>query len=312
MEAQVTKAESVGERLALISVAAGALLSLTKILVGFAANSTSLVSDGFEGAADVVSSAIVFVGLHLAGRPADQNHPYGHGRFETLSGLAVGALLFLAGFLIFWRSAVTMDSGQEVRSFALYPLFLSVLVKITLGGWKFRVSRRIGSASLNADAWHDVTDLISTTVALIAIGLTLYDPKLFRGADRIGGMLIGLIVLVLSVRVVRQTVDFLTDTMPSNDLMRQIRGVAATVPGALAIEKCWARRTGLKYHVDMHLWVDPGLTVRESHSIATQVRVAIKENLEWVADVLVHIEPSQAVHLPDEAASLAVPPERRF
>lgn len=304
MEARVAKAESVGKRLALVSAAVGVLLSLTKILVGFAANSTALVSDGFEGAADVASSAIVFLGLHLASRPPDQNHPYGHGRFETLSGLAVGALLFLTGFLIFWRSAVTMDSGHQVYGFALYPIFLSILVKIALGGWKFRVSRRIGSSSLQADAWHDVTDLISTTVALIAIALTLLDPVRFRGADHLGGMLIGLIVIFLSVRVVRRTVDFLTDTMPDDDLMRQIRAVAATVPGASAIEKCWARRTGLKYHVDMHLEVDPGLTVRDSHSIATQVRIAIKENLDWVADVLVHVEPSLGNQMPDPKESL--------
>ena len=179
-----------------------------------------------------------------------------------------------------------------------------MLVKIALGGWKFRVSRRIGSASLHADAWHDITDLISTTVALIAIGLALLDSVRFHGADHLGGMLIGLIVIFLSVRVVRRTVDFLTDTMPDDDLMRQIRGVAATVPGALAIEKCWARRTGLKYHVDMHLEVDPGLTVRDSHSIATQVRIAIKENLDWVADVLVHVEPSLGNQMPDAAQSL--------
>ncbi len=304
MVERVTKAESVGKRLALVSAAIGVLLSLTKILVGFAANSTALVSDGFEGAADVASSGIVFAGLHLASRPPDQNHPYGHGRFETLSGLAVGGLLFLAGFLICWRSAVTMDSAHQVHGFALYPIFLSIVVKIGLGGWKFRVSRRIGSASLNADAWHDITDLISTTVALIAIALTLLDPVRFQGADHLGGVLIGLIVILLSVRVVRRTVDFLTDTMPDDDLMRQIRSVAATVPGALAIEKCWARRTGLKYHVDMHLEVDPGLTVRDSHSIATQVRIAIKENLDWVADVLVHVEPSLGNTMPDAAESL--------
>lgn len=305
MEARVTQAESAGKRLALVSVAVGVLLSLTKILVGFAANSTSLVSDGFEGAADVASSAIVFLGLHLASRPPDQNHPYGHGRFETLSGLAVGALLFLTGFLIFWRSSVTMDTGHLVRSFALYPIFLSMAVKIALSGWKFRVGRRIGSASLHADAWHDITDLISTTVALIAIGLALIDPTRFHEADHLGGMLIGLIVVFLSVRVVRRTVDFLTDTMPDDDLMRQIRSVAATVPGALAVEKCWARRTGLKYHVDMHLEVDPGLTVRDSHSIATQVRIAIKENLDWVADVLVHVEPSSGNQMPNAAESLS-------
>jgi divalent metal cation (Fe/Co/Zn/Cd) transporter len=103
---------------------------------------------------------------------------------------------------------------------------------------------------------------------------------------------IGVIVFLLAFRLVRYTVDQLVDTMPDAARMAEIRMVAMSVPGAMGIEKCFARRTGLKYHVDLHLEVDPHMTVRESHYIATQVRVQIKETLGWVADVLVHVEPS--------------------
>jgi cation diffusion facilitator family transporter len=283
--------ERIGRRLALISVAVGTLLAIVKIIVGLLANSTALVSDGFESGADVVSSGIVFLGLVLGSRPPDQNHPYGHGRYETLAGLAVGGLLLLTGVGIFWRSFETLDRSQPPLAFALYPLGVAAVVKVALAVTKKRIGRRIGSSSLEADAWHDITDLLSTVVAFSAIGLELFDPIRFSTADHVGGMVIGLIVVFVAIRLVWNTVAFLTDTMPGHELMEQIRPVALTIPGAMDIEKCYARRTGMKYHVDLHLEVDPELTVRQSHSIAEEVRIAIRGRLSWVADVLVHVEP---------------------
>jgi cation diffusion facilitator family transporter len=300
--------ERIGHRLALISVAVGTLLAIVKIVVGVLAHSTALVSDGFENGADMVSSGIVFFGLLLASRPPDQNHPYGHGRYETLAGLAVGGLLLLTGVAIFWRSFETLDRSQAPQAFALYPLGIAALLKTVLAVKKKRIGRRIGSSALEADAWHDVTDLLSTLVAFGAIGLALRDPIRFGAADHVGGMLIGLIVVVVAVRLVWNTMAYLTDTMPGHELMEQIRPVALTIPGAKDIEKCYARRTGLKYHVDLHLEVDPELTVRQSHSIAEQVRIAVRGRLSWVADVLVHVEPWPG---PKGAAAQA-PPRRDY
>jgi cation diffusion facilitator family transporter len=259
------------------------------------AGSTAVLSDGFEASGDVLSSAIVYAGLGLASKPPDSEHPYGHGRYETIAGLAVGALLLLAGAGIFWHSFRSFHKSGALPAYALYPLFAAVAVKILLAATKFRVAKGIASTSLYADGWHDVTDLLSTCVALIAVGLALADPVRFAAADHIGGLLIGVLIFFLSIRVVRRTVGQLVDTMPDAAKMAEIRRTALAVRGALGIEKCFARRTGLKYHVDLHLEVDPEMTVRESHEIATRVRIAIKENLHWVADVLVHVEPSPAV-----------------
>ncbi len=282
----------VGRQMAFISVVVGLILALLKLFIGYKARSTSVLSDGLEAGGDVLCSAIVYWGLWLAGKPPDKEHPYGHGRYETLAGLGVGGILLLAGAAIFWHGVTVVHQRSTLPLYALYPLFFAVLLKVILATLKFRVGRRISSLSLEADAWHDITDLLSTAIALLAVGLTLSNPDRFGNADKIGGVLIGLLVTLLAVQLVHRTIDHLLDTMPAPEKLAEIRAVALKVNGALGTEKCFARRTGLRYHVDLHLEVDPSLTVRESHDIATRVKSEIKESLPWVADVLVHVEPS--------------------
>ena len=297
------RTELIGRRIALISMTVGAAIAVSKIVVGVHVGSDAVTSDGLEATGDVLSSGIVYTGLRLAAKPPDSEHPYGHGRYETLAGLAVGALLLLAGAAIFWHGFSTFEKPSPLPAYALFPLLASVLIKTGLAGAKFRVGRNISSTSLQADAWHDMTDLLSTFVAILAVGLTLADPVRFAEADRIGAIFIGILIFALSISVVRRTVEKLLDTMPNPAKLAEIRSVAMQVPGALGIEKCFARATGLRYHVDLHLEVDPDLTVRESHNIATLVRGAIKDTLPWVADVLVHVEPSPAVPLAARTAA---------
>ncbi len=280
-----------GRRIALASVSIGLVLAVSKVWVGMAAGSSAVVSDGFESASDIFSSGMVYAGLWLASKPPDREHPYGHGRYETLAGLAVGGLLLLTGTALIWNSLVNFHQVSRVERFALYPLWAAVFIKTLLASTKFRVGRRIASTALTADAWHDMTDLLSTCIAIVATLLVLVDPQRFGFADRIGGMAIGAIIFLLSIRVVRGVVGHLLDTMPDANKMEEIREVALRVPGVHGIEKCFARSTGLKYHVDLHLEVDGSLTVRESHEIAANVRHAVKEQLPWVADVLIHVEP---------------------
>jgi cation diffusion facilitator family transporter len=287
--------ELIGRRIALISMIVGAAIAVSKVVVGAHAGSSAVTSDGLEAGGDVLSSGIVYTGLLLAAKPPDSEHPYGHGRYETLAGLAVGAILLLAGAAIFWHGFTSFSEPSPLPTYALYPLLASIVIKIALAASKFRVGRQISSTSLQADAWHDMTDLLSTFVALVAVGLTLINPVRFATADHIGGIFIGIIIFSLSVQVVHRTVDNLLDTMPDPEKLAEIRRVALRVPGALGIEKCFARASGLRYHVDLHLEVDPDLTVRDSHEIATQVRGAVKDTLPWVADVLVHVEPAPAV-----------------
>ncbi len=278
--------------IAALSMLVGLVMAAIKIIVGLKANSTAVVSDGFESASDVLTSGIVLAGLWIAAKPADEDHPYGHGRVETLAGLAVGTILAASGIVICHRAFDRLQDPAHIpAAFAAWPVLASLVVKGCIFGYKLRAGRRSGATSLVADAWHDGVDMLSGLTALLALGIALYDPARFSAADHYGGFVVGLIVVFLGIRVIRETAYLLVDTMPDPKLIAQIREVAMTVPGALGIEKCYARKTGLTYHVDLHLEVDPEATVRESHEIARLVKFAIRGKLNWVADVLIHVEP---------------------
>ena len=290
-----TQRAQTARRIALLSVCVSTVLALSKLLIGWMAGSTAVVADGFESAGDVVGSSIVLIGLMLASRPPDAEHPYGHGRFEMLSGLAVGILLAGAGAGICVHALDSLYSRRSVPEFyAIWPLIVSIVIKIGLSTLKFRYGRRTGSGALTADAWNDTVDVLSGLAALFALGLTLIDPSRFLHSDQYGGVAVGVIVVFTGARIVRETSLQLVDTMPSSDVMSQIRELALTVPGVEGVEKCFARKTGFEYHVDLHLEVDPGITVLASHDIATAVRIRLKENLDFIADVLVHVEPTPA------------------
>jgi cation diffusion facilitator family transporter len=202
--------------------------------------------------------------------------------------MAVGLILAAAGAGICVRALLT--DRQTPALFAIWPLGLSIATKSVMAVVKMRAGRAARSAALTADAWNDSVDILSGSVALIAVLLAVYDPARLD-ADRYGGFVIGLIVIFMGFRVVRETALQLMDTMPDPEQMAALRAEALMVPGAMGIDKCYARKTGLRYHVDLHLEVDPNLTVLASHEIAREVKRHLKDRLDWVADVLVHVEP---------------------
>jgi len=298
----------VGQRVAIVGIVVSGLLAILKVIVGWMAGSTAVVADGVESAGDVFASGFVWLGLWLASKPADANHPYGHGRLETLTGLLVGLALVLVGAGI---SANALRAVGELHPpparYAIWPLFISIGAKSFLSGLKFHFGKKIRSAALTADAWNDSVDILSAVVALAAVSLTLYDPSRFLAADHYGGFAVGLIVVFTGLRVARDAALILIDTMPGEELMNEIRQVAISIDGVHGVEKCFARRTGFQYHVDLHLEVNPDMTVRASHDIATDVKNRIKADLKWVADVLVHVEPAPEETISDAAGGAPGP-----
>jgi cation diffusion facilitator family transporter len=278
-------------QIAILGMVVSGLLAIVKLTAGWRGHSAAVVADGFESTADVFASGLVLIGLVIADRPADDNHPYGHGRVETLTGLLLGFFLFGAGVLIAWHGLTGAAGVLPPARWAVIPLIISILAKIGLVLVKYRHGRSIGSSSLVADAANDGIDILSGTVALGALSLTLWQPVKFLRADHFGAFAVGIIVIVSAVRVMLQTSMHLVDTMPDDEAMAKIRDVALSVTDVEGVEKCFARKTGLQYHVDLHLEVDPEITVRASHEIAGRVRDKIREEIPWVADVLVHVEP---------------------
>jgi cation diffusion facilitator family transporter len=283
----------IGQRVAVTGMIVSGALAAIKIAAGVSGHSTAVVADGVESAADVIASGFVLFGLTLAAKPADDNHPYGYGRVETLTGLLIGLVLMVGGALISWNSIRRVGQPHEpLAAFVVWPLLISIAAKTGLATLKFHYGRKLQSDALTADAWNDAADTISATAALIAVGLTLKNSVRFAEADRYGGFVVGLIVISAGIRVVRETAMQLMDRMPAAGLIGQIREAAFAVPGVRGVEKCFARKTGFKYHVDLHLEVDPEMTVRQSHQLAHEVQLNILARLEWVADVLVHVEPA--------------------
>jgi len=282
-----------GRRVALAGICASAALAAMNIVVGILARSTSVVATGIEFAGDVLASTVVFFGMSVAVKPADANHPYGHGRLETLAAFVVGLVLAAGGAGICWNSLQAVGEAHlPPGPAAIAALLVAILVRGTMSGIKFRVGRRIQSASLVADAWNDAVDIVAAVVALTAVGLAIYDRDRFLAADHYGGFAVGIIVILTGVRVLRDASLELMDTMPGSDMIDRVRATAVTVPGVERVDKVYARKTGFKYHVDLHIEVDPALSVAASHAIAGQVRSRTRAHLGWVADVLVHVEPA--------------------
>ncbi len=263
------------------------------IVVGLLSQSTSVFATGVEFAGDVLASTVVLLGLVAAAKPPDENHPYGHGRIESLAALLVGVVLSAGGAGICWNSLQAVGDVHPPPAFsAVAALCLAIVVRGVMSGIKFRVGRRIRSTSLVADAWNDLVDILAAGAALTAVGLTIYDSSRFLAADHYGGFVVGVVVIVTGLRVLRDASFELVDTMPDAERMLRLRTTALRTPGVQGVDKAYARKTGLQYHVDLHIEVDPAMSVADAHVVAGQVRGRIRTDLPWVADVLVHVEPA--------------------
>lgn len=275
-------------------IVASVVLSVVNIIVGLQASSRSVLATGIEFAGDVLASSLVLISVIVASKPADDQHPYGHGRVETLSAFVLGMMLMIAGAGVSWTSLQGIAERHSAPGpMAVVALICAILVRATMATLKFRVGRRESSAALLADAWNDAVDIVAATTALIAVGLAMYHPR-FLAADHYGGFAVGIIVVITGLRVLRDASLELIDTMPAPEKIDEIRRVAMEVDGVWGVDKTFARKTGFTYHVDLHIEVDPSLTVAASHQIAGHVRSLVRARLTWVADVLVHVEPGES------------------
>ena len=291
--ARVDPSTALGLRIAATSVAVNAALAALNVGTGLRAGSASVVAVGVEFAGDVLAALVVWTGLRIAARPPDANHPYGHGRAEVVAGLVVGMMLCAVGVSIAVRSISGYDAAHPPPpTFALWPLVATLAVKLVMTWGKIRAGRRIGSSALVADGWNDAVDVLSTSAALCAVALTLYDPQRFLPADHFGAFAVGIVVISIGLRLTRDASLELMDTMPDARLLERVRAAACRDEQARGVEKCFARKTGLRYHVDLHLDVDPAMTVADSHAVAQRVRERVRREVPEVEDVLVHVEPA--------------------
>jgi cation diffusion facilitator family transporter len=281
-------------RTTLLGLAVNMVLAVTKLTAGLVGHSYALVADAIESFADLASSIIVWHGVRVAGRPADADHPYGHGRAETVATAAVAVMLILAAITIALESVHSMRSTSGVpASFTLVVLLGVVLVKEGLFRFVSQVGREIESSAVGADAWHHRSDAITSAAAALGITVALVGGRRFESADEWAAIFAACIIALNGVRLLRPALTELMETEPAGDISGQARAIALRVPGVRGVEKCFARQLGYEFRIDMHLEVDGTTTVTAAHEIAHVVKDAIRGALPRVIDVAIHIEPAR-------------------
>jgi cation diffusion facilitator family transporter len=282
-----------GARVALLGLFINVLVASAKITAGIFGNAYVLIADGIESALDIAGSVIIWGGLKVAARPPDATHPYGHGKAEPIAAVlvAIGVLAAALGIAIqSVRELFRPHHGPA--SFTLVVLIVVVVVKEVLYRYVIRLGRDVESTALQTDAWHHRTDALTSIAAFIGISLALIGGKAWQGADDWAAIFACGLIGANGYRLLKPALYEIMDTAPRGEVIDRVRTAAAAVPGVMEIDKCFARKMGLSFYVDLHVKVNGNISVREGHDIAHQVKRAIQETDPRIADVLVHVEPA--------------------
>jgi len=279
-------------RATFIGLVTNVFLSAIKLVAGVAGHSHALVADACESLTDIFSSIIVWRGVVVAAAPADEDHPYGHGKAEPLAAAVVsGILLFVAGWVAIEAVHNIGQPRPAPKIFTLLVLFGVILVKEGLFRFVSREADSVESSAVRADAWHHRSDAISSVAAAIGISTALIGGENFAWADDAAAIAAAGVIAWNGWRLLRPTLGDLMDTAPDREIKKEIQRLAEAIPGVAGVEKCFVRKMGYQLYVDMHIEVDPQMTVLHSHGIAHAVKDKIRAAMPAVSDVLVHIEP---------------------
>jgi len=276
------------------SIIGNTALAIIKGLGGFFGNSYALIADAIESTTDIFSSLLVLFGLKYANKPADKNHPYGHGRAEPLITFLVVGFLITSATIIAYESIKNIGTPHEL------PKTWTLLVLAPLIIWKeisFRLvmkkAKETNSSSLKADAWHHRSDAITSVAAFIGISIALYFGKGYETADDWAALFASGFILYNSYIIFRPALGEIMDEHLYDDLIEEIRKVSLTVDGILATEKCFIRKAGMQYHVDLHATVDKNVSVKTGHDYAHQLKDTLRNEIPQLGHVLIHIEPNE-------------------
>ncbi|HYF51308.1 MAG TPA: cation diffusion facilitator family transporter [Planctomycetota bacterium] len=282
-----------GFRSTLIGVAANGALVIIKLLAGVLGNSYALIADALESALDVFSSLLVYGGLRVAARPPDEDHPYGHGRAESLAALFIGVVMMGAAVILAIQSVREILTPHHTPApFTLIVLVAVVVTKEVLFRFVHTVGQSTGSTAVQAEAWHHRSDAITSLAAFIGISLALMMGPGYENADDWAALLACSIIAFNGYRILRPAVAELMDATTNIEIEEKVRSLALTVPGVSGLDKCRVRKYGLSYVVDLHVVVRGEMSVREGHDIAHRVKDVLRQSNLQIADVLVHIEPT--------------------
>ena len=276
------------------SIISNTSLAIIKGLAGFFGNSYALIADAIESTTDIFASFLVLFGIKYSNRPADENHPYGHGRAEPLITFLVVGFLITSATIIAYESILNIGTPHDL------PKSWTLIVLALIIGWKeysfqmvMKKSIITNSSSLKADAWHHRSDAITSIAAFIGISIALFLGKGYESADDWAALLASFFILYNSYLIFRPALGEIMDEHRYDDLVENIRQESLKVEGILGTEKCFIRKAGMKYHVDLHALVNADISVKEGHDLAHKLKDSLRSKILELGHVLIHIEPNE-------------------
>jgi cation diffusion facilitator family transporter len=272
-------------------------LAAAKLIAGLIGHSYALVADAVESAADSLGSIIVWGGLSYASRPPDEEHPFGHGKAEPLAAAVVALMLVGAAIGIALTAIRAIRSPNPVpAAWTLLVLIGVVLIKWLYARRVSAVAHAIGSTAVRVDAWHHLSDAVTSAAAFLGISVAVLGSRItgntaWASADDWAALAAAAVIAYNGATLLRPVLDDLMDRMPGDEIVAPVRQAAKSVPGVLATEKLFVRKMGLAYRVTIHVHADASMTLEDAHRLGGRVKGAIQTAVPSVASVLVHMEP---------------------
>ena len=286
--------EQTAIRTTYFSIIGNTALALIKGLAGFFGNSYALIADAIESTTDIFASILVLLGFKYAKRPADENHPYGHGKIEPLITFGVVAFLVVSATVIAYESIQNIQTPHKTpKSWTLIVLGLIIIWKEISFQIVIKKSQQTNSSSLKADAWHHRSDAITSVMAFIGISIAIIFGQGYETADDWAALFASSFILYNSYLILRPALGEVMDEQLYDDLIIEIRKKSTEVQGVLDTEKCFIRKSGMKFHVDLHAIVNGKISVKEGHEIAHRLKDYLRQEIPRLGHVLIHIEPNE-------------------
>jgi cation diffusion facilitator family transporter len=280
-------------RTTILGIVISFILIFVKGIAGYLGHSYALIADATETGADLLSSGLLWLGLRIALKQPDEDHPYGHGKAEPLAAIIVAFFLIAAALWIGIHSLSFINTPHALpEQFTLWVLIFVIVIKETLFRYVLRIGKKINSQAVKADAYHHRSDAITSIAAFIGISIALIGGKGYEGADDWAALIASALILYNAFGIIKPALAEIMDAAPSKEIVMKVRTLANDVKEVKGVEKCYVRKMGFDYYVDLHIEVDGKLTVDEGHRIAHIVKDTLLQSDLRVIDVLVHVEPA--------------------
>jgi cation diffusion facilitator family transporter len=274
------------------SLVGNTCLAVIKGLAGYFGNSYALIADAIESTTDIFASFLVLFGIKYSNKPADKNHPYGHGRAEPLVTFMVVGFLITSATIIAYESINNIRTPHELpKSWTLFVLGAIIIWKEYSFRLVMKRSKETNSSSLKADAWHHRSDALTSVAAFIGISIALILGNGYESADDWAALFASGFILYNSYLIFRPALGEIMDEHLNDDLIAEIRRVSYQVDGIIDTEKCFIRKAGMKYHVDLHAIVDANISVKEGHELAHNLKDVLRSKIPELGQMLIHVEP---------------------